>query len=337
MSSNLYQEQQDIQKGLDLKNADSDKADAEKADVKGKEAKGLSLETKLEEAVDKTNSLASRAKAWLTKATEAKQRFLNSETKNSSIDVSDTVRHVRQLLVFLLAIVVAFNIDKYFFGAFTEYLLGLLGQGQEVLETARWVVPLVVIALEVLVSVQIYTHRAARNWISLAAVSVLGVTMILGFSAVTTATFLEAQGAEAVWDLSFIQMLLSAPMLFVSICVHSLIVFSGKLGHEAEGYLILLTLRLHVRFRERLEDFMALKTVKEYLSCKRLERRYRRLYDEDFRLTAEDFSEETREVVNTKMGRELIPEPAPASSRGNGTARSFRDEMERQRREGGHD
>jgi hypothetical protein len=171
--------------------------------------------------------------------------------------------------IYFIALAAVYFLDLALFGPTSEYWVMLATQNPLVVSLAKFIAPLCFLAAEVLISLKIVEsnehtsgfekHTAGGiGWIALGFLVALVMPLVAGYTAMTV----QASGDEST------PILMVAILGVISFACHILVLFGGRLAHDAKTYLLFVCRRGQ---KTAAED-SARRTVQR--SLKRLEARF---------------------------------------------------------------
>ena len=311
MSLNLFRKEQDARD-------EGQRADAEREAVNQRKAQQDARDEAEEEMDDLVNEIhrhtrrADKAKGMRD---ETIDRLQHATRANSTLDTGDPLQLVSQLMVVLLGIVGAYCFDYILFSSFVNYLLTLIGVTKGFLFWARVVVPAVVIGLELVLSALLYSAKQkAGTWRSPAVIgwTILAVATLVALSIMTAATILAGEQVESLWDMTLGQIMLMFPVTVFSAVPHAILLFSGRMGHEGKAMIFIIWRRFRARWLDSRYKRRADRGVAVY-------RRFARHLSRNPWFGPVFFTESARDIINERMGQDVILPPTSAF-RGDGAS-----------------
>ena len=239
----LFQEEQDARDESAQATAENQQAeDQTKSDWNQQQAK-----TAIYSSIANVNTEASKwtqAKGLLD---ETIGRIKHSVSTYPGLDTSNPALLVGQLLLVVCGVSGAYALDYFLFSSFTGFILEMTGSSASFLVAARFIVPAIIVSLELALATLIDYHRRKANVFAVVAFTVLAGATLVALSSMTTATLLAGQGITSFGEMSLIEKLLMIPMMLFSALPHAILLFSGRIGGEGKAVVFVLLRRRKAR------------------------------------------------------------------------------------------
>lgn len=262
--------------------------------------------------------LAARCQTMLE---AAKRKLALLREINLELMLADAKRRAAYVIV-LIAGFAVYAIDFILLSAVAEYFARRVYSDPLMVWLARMIIPAAILIIELMIASQrAFSHdwasenfdsKPSKVWI------VFSLLLLCFLPSMLVATHIVTMPARATQTLETVNILLVVGLVALAVVMHGVVLYGGRLAIEAKAYLYLkIRQRKLDRQIKRLDDKSHQETMaatRAYIIHERLVLEYRCLFP-DAHISTGPFDQTTRQLLQTRLGRELsgLPQPSDAT------------------------
>ncbi|HMF55911.1 MAG TPA: hypothetical protein VK619_06105 [Pyrinomonadaceae bacterium] len=239
---------------------------------------------------------------------------------NLELMMTDAKRRAGYFIVLVAAIAV-YGIDFILLSAVAEYFARRVYSDPFMVMLARLVIPAAILIIEMMIASQrAFAHEWATeyggsktSWVWI----VFSLLLLCFLPAMLVATHVVTMPATVTQVLETVNILQIAGLIALAVVMHGVILYGGQLAVEAKAYLYLRirSWRLNQRIKRLDNKFhkAATAAMRAYILHERAVQEYKVIFP-NTEMSAGPFDLTTRQLLHTRLGRELPGLPQPSGT-----------------------